>query len=145
MTQCGCYIVSQIGKFLCCFLMHLVWYFSAFISSYSTCTLIVKKETECGERKGLNKKWFFHSSHGNIPYTRKFLRRKFSRISQILLSHEIKFYKSISMPHLLYCTRESFAKIFFAKLSFATISDAKISQYTVSACTKANLGLHIPP
>ena len=27
------------------------------------------------EMSELNKKWFFHSSHGNIPYTRKFLRR----------------------------------------------------------------------
>ena len=60
---------------------------------------------------------------------------KFSQISQILLSHKIKFHESITMPHLLYCTRGSFVKIFFAKLLKSPFSqkfsDAKISWYTV--------------
>ena len=40
----------------------------------------------------------------------------FSRISWILLSREIKFRKSVAMPHLLCCPYRSSTKIFFAKL-----------------------------
>ena len=59
----------------------------------------------------------------------------FSQISRILLSHEIKFRECIAIPHLLYCPRESFAKIIFTKLLkspfLQKFSDVKISQYTV--------------
>ena len=51
---------------------------------------------------------------------------KFLRFHEFLLSREIKFRKIIAMPHLLYCTHGSFAKIFFANFYFA-----KISRYTV--------------
>ena len=49
----------------------------------------------------------------------KFRSAKFSRISRFLLSREIKFCEIITMPHLLYCTCGSFAKIFFANFYFA--------------------------
>ena len=51
--------------------------------------------------------------------TGNFRIAKFSRFHEFLLSHEIKFREIIAMPHLLYCTRGSFAKIFFTNFYFA--------------------------
>ena len=64
----------------------------------------------------------------------------FSRISQILLSCEIKFHENVAMPYLLCCPCRSSAKIFFAKLLklpfLRKFSDAKISRYTVELAQK---------
>ena len=68
----------------------------------------------------------------------------FHEFREFCSGRKIKFCESIAMPHLLYCTHRSFAKIFFmqlSKLPFSRkFSNAKISQniyhnYDASFCS----------
>ena len=104
-----------------------------FMSFNDTCPLIY--EIEICQSKKLKLPKFCPSNAINYRIPGNICVALFSQISRILLSHEIKFRECIAIPHLLYCPRESFAKIIFTKLLkspfLQKFSDVKISQYTV--------------